>query len=30
MAANAAGPVAMIYLLSMRLPEKEFIGTAAW
>ena len=30
MVANAAGPVTMIYLLSMRLPKKEFIGTAAW
>jgi hypothetical protein len=30
MVANAAGPVAMIYLLSMRLPKKEFIGTAGW
>ena len=30
MIANAAGPVTMIYLLSMRLPKEEFIGTAAW
>jgi uncharacterized protein len=30
MVANAAGPVTMIYLLSMRLPKKEFIGTSAW
>jgi uncharacterized membrane protein YfcA len=30
MIANAAGPVTMIYLLSMRLPKNEFIGTAAW
>ena len=30
MVANAGGPVAMIYLLSMRLPKKEFIGTTAW
>jgi uncharacterized membrane protein YfcA len=30
MVANAAGPVMMIYLLSMRLPKKEFIGTSAW
>ncbi len=30
MIANAAGPVTMIYLLSMRLPKKEFIGTSAW
>src|SRR5208337_1947170 len=29
MVANAAGPVTMIYLLSMRLPKKEFIGTSA-
>jgi uncharacterized protein len=30
MIANAAGPVTMIYLLSMRLPKDEFIGTSAW
>jgi len=30
MVANAAGPVTMIYLLSMRLPKDEFIGTSAW
>ena len=30
MVANAAGPVTMIYLLSMRLPRDEFIGTSAW
>ena len=30
MIANAAGPVTMIYLLSMRLPKEEFIGTSAW
>jgi uncharacterized protein len=30
MVANAAGPVMMIYLLSMRLPKDKFIGTAAW
>jgi uncharacterized protein len=30
MIANAAGPVTMIYLLSMRLPKNEFIGTSAW
>jgi uncharacterized protein len=30
MVANAGGPVTMIYLLSMRLPKKEFLGTAAW
>lgn len=30
MMANAAGPFSMIYLLSMRLPKNEFIGTGAW
>jgi uncharacterized protein len=30
MVANAAGPVMMIYLLAMRLPKDEFIGTSAW
>jgi len=30
MIANAAGPVTMIYLLSMRLPKEEFNGTSAW
>jgi uncharacterized membrane protein YfcA len=30
MIANAAGPVTMIYLLSMRLPKDQFIGTSAW
>jgi hypothetical protein len=30
MVANAAGPVMMIYLLAMRLPKEEFIGTSAW
>lgn len=30
MLANAAGPVALIYLLAMRLPKDEFIGTNAW
>lgn len=30
MMANAAGPIAMIYLLAMRLPKNEFIGTGAW
>lgn len=30
MMANAAGPVMIIYLVSMRLPKKEFVGTAAW
>ncbi len=27
--ANAAGPVLNLYLLSMRLPKREFLGTAA-
>lgn len=30
MMANAAGPFSMIYLLSMRLPKREFIGTGTW
>ncbi len=30
MMANAAGPIMIIYLLAMRLPKKEFVGTAAW
>ncbi|HKK63897.1 MAG TPA: sulfite exporter TauE/SafE family protein [Bacteroidales bacterium] len=30
MVGNAAGPVFSIYLLAMRLPKKEFIGTGAW
>jgi uncharacterized protein len=30
MIGNAAGPVFTLYLLSMRLPKKEFIGTGAW
>ena len=29
MVANAAGPVMAIYLLAMRLPQVEFVGTAA-
>ena len=28
--ANAAGPVMIVYLLAMRLPKLEFLGTAAW
>ncbi|MBA3699830.1 MAG: sulfite exporter TauE/SafE family protein [Planctomycetes bacterium] len=28
--ANAAGPVMNLYLLSMTLPKREFMGTAAW
>ena len=30
MVANAAGPIMILYLLAMRLPKIEFIGTAAW
>jgi len=30
MMANAAGPVMVIYLLTMRLPKESFIGTSAW
>ena len=30
MVANAAGPVMAIYLLAMRLPKNEFLGTGAW
>lgn len=30
MTANAAGPIMILYLLSMRLPKMEFIGTGAW
>ncbi len=30
MVGNAASPVFSIYLLAMRLPKKEFIGTGAW
>jgi uncharacterized membrane protein YfcA len=30
MAANAAGPIMILYLLAMRLPKMEFIGTGAW
>jgi uncharacterized membrane protein YfcA len=30
MVANAAGPVMILYLLAMRLPKMEFIGTGAW
>ena len=28
--ANAAGPVMNLYLLSMRLPKEQFLGTGAW
>lgn len=30
MMGNAAGPVMSLYLLAMRLPKLNFIGTAAW
>ena len=30
MMANAAGPVMIIYLMAMRLPKMEFVGTSAW
>ena len=30
MLANAAGPIAQLYLLVMRLPKYVFIGTSAW
>jgi uncharacterized membrane protein YfcA len=30
MIANAAGPIATIYLLLMGLPKKEFVATMAW
>ncbi len=30
MVANAAGPIMVIYLLAMRLPKMEFLGTGAW
>ncbi len=30
MVGNAAGPLMAIYLLAMRLPKNEFIGTGAW
>lgn len=30
MMANAAGPIMVIYLVAMRLPKQEFIGTGAW
>lgn len=30
MMANAAGPVTVMYLLAMRLPKLEFVGTSAW
>jgi uncharacterized membrane protein YfcA len=30
MVANAAGPIMILYLLAMRLPKMEFVGTQAW
>jgi uncharacterized membrane protein YfcA len=30
MVANAAGPIMILYLLAMRLPKMEFLGTGAW
>lgn len=30
MMANAAGPIMVVYLLAMRLPKTEFVGTGAW
>jgi uncharacterized membrane protein YfcA len=30
MVANAAGPVMILYLLALRLPKLEFVGTGAW
>jgi len=30
MMANAAGPVMTVYLLAMKLPKLEFVGTSAW
>ena len=30
MMANAAGPIMIIYLLAMKLPKIEFVGTSAW
>jgi len=30
MMANAAGPVAALYLMAMKLPKYAFIGTSAW
>jgi uncharacterized membrane protein YfcA len=30
MMGNLAGPIMALYLLAMRLPKSEFIGTAAW
>jgi uncharacterized membrane protein YfcA len=30
MMANAAGPIMIIYLLGMRMPKTQFVGTWAW
>ena len=30
MVGNLAGPIMILYLLAMRFPKNEFIGTAAW
>jgi uncharacterized membrane protein YfcA len=30
MMANAAGPILIIYLIAMKLPKTEFVGTSAW
>lgn len=30
MMANIAGPIMLVYLLAMRLPKIEFVGTSAW
>jgi uncharacterized membrane protein YfcA len=30
MLANAAGPISTMYLLAMKLPKWEFVGTGAW
>ena len=30
MMAHAAGPIMVIYLLAMKLPKVEFVGTSAW
>jgi uncharacterized protein len=30
MLANAAGPVMTVYLLAMKLPKEDFVGTSAW
>ncbi len=30
MMANAAGPILIVYLLAMKLPKTEFVGTGAW